>query len=287
MTLEIQLQTAAAHSAPIVRTNLSRFGIYLDMPPAIAALILDIVDHLPNCYVHSFLKQLDALRTDADLSRTPAQFLHWLLLDAQYGAINLTRRDDVKDTINSVASLILQPLIQGESIHHEMRKAVLFPAQLAQLKTWHDYEHRSAVQGMQPRIEWMLATAATDSMLPHLPEQIIGVLHSCAVAWSAHHRHMRHATALYQAAFARLFALLATQPASDIPQPQNCFDQISKHDRVAFDDIESGAQTGRVLDLSTMPDGRPSAWVELDHALPGCTQNVPLSDLRRLVNEPA
>lgn len=57
---------------------------------------------------------------------------------------------------------------------------------------------------------------------------------------------------------------------------------ISKRDRVTFDDVETGRQTGTVLGLCAMPDGRESAVIEVDHSMPGMVWNVPLADLRRL-----
>jgi len=63
----------------------------------------------------------------------------------------------------------------------------------------------------------------------------------------------------------------------------NC---IAAGQRVTFDDDQDGPQRGTVAAI--MPDlsnGRRTAWIEVDHALPGVMRNVPLDILQPLTSE--
>lgn len=267
----------AQKTAPIVRTNLSRFGVHIDIPGAIAALIIDVIDFLPDADIKQFLRLLGAKPNGMDLSRAPAQFLQWLLLDPLHGVINLSKRDDVREAVASVVAEVLDPIIQGRPVDPMRSKLALFNAQIAQVKTWHAYEFRREIDGMQPRIDWMVATAATDSLLPNRPEQLVGIVHSCTVAWATSRLNERNDTPFHDLHLAirdKLVDILGLQQEA----PEAPANQLDKGARVKFDDAESGQQRGTILGrLNSTP---PSAVVLVDHSLSGITWNVPLNKLQ-------
>lgn len=266
-------------AVPGTRTNLSRFGVYLDMPDAIAALIIDVIDLLPDADIKQFLRLLGAKKNNEDMSRAPAQFLHWLLLDPVHGAINLTQRDDVREAVESVAADVLDPIIQGRPVDPMRSKLALFNAQIAQVKTWHAYEFRREIDGLQPRIEWMLATAATDSLAPHKPEQLVGVVHSCTVAWGSSMLSERKGMPFYDLHLAirdKLVDILGLQGDAAAATAR----RLDKGVRVKFDDAESGQQRGTILGL--VNSNPPSAVVLVDHSLNGITWKVPQNKLQAL-----
>jgi hypothetical protein len=275
-------QLTAVVTAP---ADLSRLRIRIDIPPPIAVLIIDLLGMLPDPDAKRFVQDLAAMQAGNDLSRAPARFLHWLLLDPVHGAIALSKRDDVKDSIRRVASDVLAPMAEGLPIQSTATKAALFNAQIAQLKTWHAYEHGHAIEALQPRIEWMIATAATDALSPSRPEQLIGAVHSCAVAWSAarqDHLLAIPSITLQLAIRDQLLELLASQPAAHAETHQVQFDQVGARDRVEFDDPHDGPQKGTVIGIVNSPEAPATAVILVDHSMEGVTWNVPLRDLKRM-----
>jgi hypothetical protein len=297
--MENKLTTTLARSpdleqhVPTLRTDLSRFGIFVDVPPAIAALIIDIFDQLPDADAKSFPREIAlSIQPGADLSRIPALFLQWLLTDAKRGAINLSKRVDVKDAVSMVIRNVLAPKAENRPLDAIEFKRTHFFAQVTQLKTWHDYRDARAIDGIQPRIEWMIAVAANDAIQPHVPEQLISAVHSCGVAWFAAQHGSSHAEPsfkLYMAIRDRLLLeLLAGQPGAAAPASHtNNFDKVGAGDRVTFDDVDAGPQTGTVMGILNSPDAPASAVVLVDHSLEGVTWNVPLAKLSPLEAEPA
>jgi hypothetical protein len=275
------------HDAPTLRTNLSRFGIFVDLPPTLTALIIDIFNLLPDKDAKSFPSEIAlSIQPGADLDRVPALFLRWLLTNPQRGVISLSKRDDVKDAISMVVRDVLTPKAEGRPVDTMAFKKALFVAQVTQLKTWHAYRDAQRIDGIQPRIEWMIAVATNDSIQPHAPEQLISAVHSCGVAWSAAQQGDSHAAPsfeLYMAVRDQLLELLALQPSPSAPELHTtAFDQVRSRDRVTFDDAKEGPQTGTVIGIINSHDAPATAMILVDHAMDGVTWNVPLSKLQPL-----
>jgi hypothetical protein len=292
--------SAAQAQGLSLRTNLVRFGITAKVPPTISALIIDVFDILPDPNARAFMQKLLSLRGDTDNSRLPALFAHWLLLDPVHGAIHLSKRDDVKDTIQRVADQVLSSAAKGLSVDILLIKKTLFMAQINQVKTWHAYEFGHTTAGLQPRIEWMISTAATDAMLPTRPEQLVGAVHSCAVAKAAATQSEQLAlpsVAFYQAIADKLSELLQQSPAASeppavneaaapIPAPVDTLEAFQNvfapGVRVSFDDPHEGPQTGTISGVLDTSGTVPSAVINVDHNMDGITWNVPLARLTPL-----
>lgn len=61
---------------------------------------------------------------------------------------------------------------------------------------------------------------------------------------------------------------------------------ITVGQRVTFDDVQEGAKKGTVADIRTdLTNGCRTAWIEIDHPLPGIFWNVPVDRLQPLVSE--
>lgn len=61
---------------------------------------------------------------------------------------------------------------------------------------------------------------------------------------------------------------------------------ITVGQRVTFDDEKEGALKGTVLNIQRdITNGCRTAWVEIDHELPGICQNVQVHKLQPMVSE--
>jgi hypothetical protein len=271
-------------AASTALTELARLGIRIDVPPSIAALIIDLFNLLPDPAAKRFVQQLAAVRPGAELSRAPARFLRWLLVDPVHGAFNLSKRDDVKDSIRRVAD-VLARIAEGLDVEIATALTARIHASAARFKTWYAYEHGHAIDGLQPRIEWMVAAAATDAVEPCRPAQLVSAVHSCAVAWSAArqgHLLAMPSITLHLAICDQLLDLLAPQPAAPAETQQVQFDQVGERDRVEFDDPHEGPQKGTVIGILNSPEAPATAVILVDHSMEGVTWNVPLRDVKRM-----
>ena len=265
-----------ARSIPMARSNLARFDIHANMPASLAMLIIDVFERIPEPAARDFPAQIaKAIQPDADLSLVPAQFLLWLLSDPVHGLANLTRRTDVKAAVEQVSTTVIAPQAKGLAPQDKSFKAILFNAEIAQLKAWHAYrsaEHDS----IKCRIEWMIATAAVDAITPQSHCSLSSAMQSAAVAWAAAHSRTPGFSSFrfFQLVAEQLVALIAQQPIQSGGAMQ-----LKLFMRVTFDDPDEGPQTGTLI-----------GWlgdVEVDHSLPGVTWKVPIATLTPLPTVPA
>lgn len=253
--------------------DLSRIDIFTTVPVSLTALVLDVFAVLPEPPGKQFVEQIKrALANRPELAQVPAQYLNWLLMDSERGLVNLSRRADVREALQQVSVRILQPLIDGYEPDDKSLRLAMLTAHVAQMKAWHVYQEADHQNALQERIEWMIATAAADSLRPEVPEQLVGSTHSAAVAWAAAApSNPGAAIAFYLAIRDQLLTLLGQWVA-----PVNSY---VVGDRVAFDDPKHGAGTGTVLDV--IDDDRLDglAVVLVDHTLPGIVYSISPSRL--------
>lgn len=267
-----------ARSIPMARSNLARFDIHANMPAALAMLIIDVFERIPEPAARHFPAQIaKAIQPDADLSLVPAQFLLWLLSDPTHGLANLTQREDLKAAVEQVSTTVIAPQAKGLVPQDKSFKSILFNAEITQLKAWHAYrsaEHDS----IKYRIEWMIATAAVDAITPQSHCSLSSAMQSAAVAWAAAHRCTpgHPSFRFFQLVAEQLLALIAQQPIQSHPGGAM---QLKLFMRVTFDDPEEGPQTGTLLGWLGAADIATTAVVEVDHSLPGVTWKVPIATL--------
>jgi hypothetical protein len=263
-------------------SDLSRFGIRVDVPPPLAMLIADVFNLLPTADAGHFIARIKQhIHAGIDHSSVPARFQRWLLTDPNDGLVNLAHRPDVRNSVEQVTRNVLALLAEGIDVRPDVFQSTLLIAELVQAKTWNAYRHAQPTPYVN-RVEWLVAAAATESIRPHGPSSLAGAMHGAAVAWlTVKGNTARTRSQFYQAVSNQLVALIAQQPLPS-PSRDNMKKQIAPGDRVGFDDAQDGPQTGTVI--SFVDSGRAPATVliEVDHSLPGVTWTVPVPDLSPL-----
>ena len=99
--------------------NHSAYEDELGIPMVLARLEDRIFEGMSNETAKDFpIRFLESIQVGADLSMVTYKFMHWLLVNDEYGVINFTKREESKAAIQAVADKFTK-VIDGETVTHD------------------------------------------------------------------------------------------------------------------------------------------------------------------------
>jgi hypothetical protein len=264
------------------QNSLSQLAMPANVPAALAGLIADLLDLLPEQRAQQIRSEIaPRLQPDVDFSAVAPCFLLWLFTHKTHGLLSIARRPDVRDAIGNVCA-VLKCKSLGIDAPDSLVQVAQLNAGITQAQTWNAYR-RQEHTGYANRIEWMAAAAASEALSPSMTPYLTSALHGAAVAWMTVVKDQSgFAVAHFYHAAADQLLQLIMHAAFFSPTRKDVMEQLQKGDRVTFDDAQEGPQTGIVVGIIDDEGAPVTAVIEVDHALEGVTWNVPLSNVTRL-----